>query len=51
VSAALFAGQVPGSIAGSRLAERIQGVGVARRAFGWFLVGFGVAFTAYRLLR
>jgi uncharacterized membrane protein YfcA len=51
VSAALFAGQVPGSIAGSQLAKRVQGVGVARRAFGWFLIAFGLAFTAYRLLR
>ena len=51
VSAALFAGQVPGSIAGSQLSKRVRGVGVARRAFGWFLIAFGLAFTAYRLTR
>jgi uncharacterized membrane protein YfcA len=51
VSAALLAGQVPGSIIGSQLAKKITGVGVARRAFGRFLVVFGIAFTVYRLAR
>lgn len=51
VSAALFAGQVPGSLVGSQLSKRVTGVGVARRAFGGFLVVFGIAFTVYRLLR
>jgi uncharacterized membrane protein YfcA len=51
VSAALFAGQVPGSVVGSQLAKRITGAGVARRAFGIFLVVFGVAFTLYRATR
>lgn len=51
VAAALFAGQLPGSVAGSRLAARITGVGVARRAFGRFLVVFGMLFTVYRLTR
>lgn len=49
VSAALFAGQVPGSMLGSQLSKRISGVGVARRAFGRFLIVFGILFTAYRL--
>jgi uncharacterized membrane protein YfcA len=49
VSAALLAGQIPGGIAGSRLARHITGVGVARRAFGRFLIVFGVAFTLYRM--
>ncbi len=51
VSAALFVGQVPGSILGSQAAKRVTGVGVARRAFGVFLILFGVAFTIYRLSR
>lgn len=51
VSAALLAGQVPGSVAGGQLAKRVTGVGVARRAFGRFLVAFGVLFTMYRLTR
>ena len=51
VSAALLAGQVPGSILGSQLAKRVTGTGSARRAFGVFLVIFGVLFTAYRLSR
>lgn len=51
VSAALLAGQVPGSMLGSQLSKRITGVGVARRAFGRFLIVFGVLFTAYRLTR
>lgn len=49
VSAALFAGQVPGSVVGSRLSTRVTGTGVARRAFGIFLMAFGVAFTLYRI--
>jgi uncharacterized membrane protein YfcA len=51
VSAALFAGQVPGSVLGSQLAKRVTGTGVARRAFGIFLMVFGVAFTVYRATR
>lgn len=51
VSAALLAGQLPGGLLGSQLSRRITGVGVARRAFGRFLVAFGVVFTAYRLTR
>lgn len=43
------AGLLPGSVVGSRLAHRIQGP-TLRRAFGWFLVAFGVGFTLYRVL-
>jgi uncharacterized membrane protein YfcA len=50
VSAALLAGQVPAGFVGSRLSRRIEGPGVARRAFGRFLVAFGVLFTIYRLV-
>lgn len=51
VSAALLAGQLPGGLVGSQLAKRVTGVGVARRAFGRFLIAFGLAFTVYRLTR
>lgn len=51
VSAALFAGQIPGSVVGSQLAKRITGTGTARRAFGTFLMVFGILFTAYRIIR
>jgi hypothetical protein len=51
VSVALLAGQVPGSVAGGQLGRRIERPGVTRRAFGIFLVAFGVAFTLYRLTR
>jgi|SRR5579884_3905827 len=43
------AGMLPGSAIGSRFAQRITGPSL-RRAFGVFLVVFGLAFTAYRLL-
>lgn len=43
------AGLLPGSVVGSRLAHRIQGP-TLRQAFGWFLVAFGLFFTAYRLI-
>jgi uncharacterized membrane protein YfcA len=49
--AALFAaGMIPGSFFGSRLAHSFEGPQV-RMAFGWFLIGFGTLFTAYRILR
>jgi uncharacterized membrane protein YfcA len=48
VAAALLAGQLPGSMLGSQLSKRVTGVGVARRAFGRFLVVFGIVFTIYR---
>lgn len=41
-------GLLPGGAAGGRLAHRLHGPSV-RRAFGWFLVAFGLFFTAYRL--
>jgi len=40
---------LPGSAVGSRLAQRVQGP-TLRKAFGWFLVAFGVFFTVYRAL-
>ena len=43
------AGMLPGSAVGSRLAQRVQGSKL-RRSFGVFLVVFGLAFTAYRLV-
>jgi len=47
--AGLFAiGAVPASAAGSILSRRVEG-SVLRRAFGWFLVGFGVLFSVIRL--
>ena len=51
VSAALLLGQLPGSVTGSHLSQRITGAGVVRRAFGRFLVVFGALFTIYRLTR
>jgi uncharacterized membrane protein YfcA len=42
-------GLLPGSAVGSRLAHRLEGP-TLRRAFGWFLVGFGLFFTIYRLV-
>ncbi len=41
-------GLLPGSVTGSRLAHRVQGP-TLRRAFGLFLVAFGLFFTAYRI--
>ncbi len=41
-------GLLPGGVIGSRLAHRVQGP-VLRKAFGWFLVAFGVFFTTYRV--
>jgi uncharacterized membrane protein YfcA len=42
-------GMMPGSVLGGRLAHHVKGPAL-RRAFGWFLVAFGVSFTAYRLV-
>lgn len=42
------AGLLPGSATGSQLAHHVQGP-VIRRAFGWFLVAFGLSFTIYRI--
>jgi uncharacterized protein len=49
VAIAFAAGMLPGSVAGSNLAHRIAGPSL-RRAFGWFLIGFGAFFTFYRLV-
>lgn len=42
-------GQVPGSALGSQLAHHVQGP-VIRRAFGWFLVAFGLFFVIDRIV-
>lgn len=50
VLAGQFAGGLlPGSLAGSHWAHQVQGPTI-RRAFGWFLVVFGLGFTVFRLL-
>ena len=41
-------GLLPGGAVGSRLAHRVQGP-VLRKAFGWFLIAFGMFFTIYRV--
>ena len=43
-------GLLPGSAAGSQLAHRVQGP-TLRKAFGWFLVAFGLCFTSYQVVR
>lgn len=48
VSAEFAGGLLPGSVIGGQLAHRIAGPAL-RRAFGWFLIAFGVFFTVYRL--
>jgi uncharacterized protein len=48
LAGALALGLLPGSAAGARLAHRVQGP-TLRRAFGWFLVAFGLFCTAYRV--
>jgi uncharacterized protein len=50
VSGALALGLVPASLIASRFAHSVEGPSL-RRAFGLFLVVFGVGFTAYRLIR
>ena len=42
------AGLLPGGAVGSRLAHRVQGP-VLQKAFGWFLIAFGMSFTIYRV--
>ncbi len=49
VTAAFLMGSVPASAVSNRFAHRVSGASL-RRAFGWFLVASGVAFTASRLL-
>lgn len=50
VARLMLVGQLPGSILGSQVAKRVTGAGVARRAFGRFLIVFGVAFTISRVV-
>jgi uncharacterized protein len=50
VAGAFALGMVPASAVSARLAQRVVGTRV-RHAFGWFLVGSGVAFVVYRLAR
>lgn len=42
-------GQVPGSAAGGQFAHHVQGP-VIRRAFGLFLIAFGLFFVIYRIV-
>jgi uncharacterized membrane protein YfcA len=49
IAGAFALGMLPGSAVGSRLAHSIEGP-TLRRAFGWFLVAFGLFFTVYRLV-
>lgn len=49
VAAEFAGGLIPGSAVGSRVAHRVDGP-VLRRSFGYFLVAFGLFFTAYRLV-
>lgn len=49
LAAQFAAGQVPGSAAGSQFAHHVEGP-VIRRAFGWFLVAFGLFFVIYRVV-
>ncbi len=48
VAGTFAVGLLPGAVVGGRLAHRFEGPTI-RRAFGWFLIVFGVLFTAYRL--
>jgi uncharacterized protein len=49
MSVQFAAGLLPASVLGARWSSRF-GAGSQRRAFGWFLVAFGTAFTIYRIL-
>jgi uncharacterized membrane protein YfcA len=48
VAAEFAGGLLPGSFSGAHLSERLA-TGAQRRAFGVFLVGFGLCFTLYRV--
>jgi uncharacterized membrane protein YfcA len=48
LAAELAAGLLPGSLLGGHLAQHLEGPAM-RRAFGWFVVLFGVAFTIRRV--
>lgn len=49
VAGAFALGAVPSSFAASRLAQHVAGPRI-RQAFGWFLIGSGIAFVLYRVL-
>ena len=49
VAGAFALGAVPSSFGASRLAQHVAGPRL-RRAFGWFLIGSGIAFVLYRIL-
>lgn len=49
VSMQFGAGLLPASLLGSHWSSRFA-AGSQRRAFGWFLIAFGVCFTLYRLV-
>lgn len=49
VAGAFALGAVPTSVLSGRLAQRVTS-GSLQKAFGWFLVGSGLAFVLYRLL-
>ncbi|HEX8769735.1 MAG TPA: sulfite exporter TauE/SafE family protein [Acidimicrobiales bacterium] len=48
VATAFAGGLLPGAAVGGHIAHLLPGPSV-RRSFGWFLAGFGVLFTVYRL--
>jgi uncharacterized membrane protein YfcA len=48
IAVAFAVGVVPASLAAARLSRHLA-AGAQRRAFGWFLIGFGTLFTLYRL--
>ncbi len=48
VSLAFAVRLVPASFVGAKLSSGLAG-GAQRRAFGWFVIGFGTMFTLYRL--
>ena len=49
VAGAFALGAIPASFVSSRWAHHIEGARL-RRAFGWFLIGSGIAFVLSRLL-
>ncbi len=49
VAGAFALGAIPTSIVSGRLAQRVTGTRL-RHAFGWFLIGSGIAFVVYRIL-
>ncbi len=49
VAGAFALGAIPASVASSRWAHHIEGARL-RRAFGWFLIGSGIAFVLYRVV-